>query len=181
MKSLARSKAFYAALVVLVLATACYAYATRYVPGEITFETYSPAYLPGGLEISDKKILSIYTPSSDPARYPELQFTLSDGSLMFQSKSSKGPRDCSYAADNVSCKVAYTKNGRRFVISNLRVKDKLESQSIVWVANGTRTYVSFEHVPADGYTQEELAKVVDSFKPAKFKNLEVIERDHSII
>lgn len=159
-------------------------YATDHkAPEEVTFQEFAPTYLPEGLVIKNKTSETRYTPASDPKRTTVLNLTLNDGSFIYVSKDMRHFRySCLQGSIiNEICSVAQTPYGQKYVLITTTVPHQNTSQSLEWVRGGSDIRMHLE-TPATGpYTQAELAKIVDSFKPVKYQNLPARFIDDSVI
>jgi hypothetical protein len=177
-------------VVILVVITismslvAWYLYIHRYAPGKITFQQYEPTYWPSGSHINERIIEAMYIPSAAPDRYTRLYLEMSDGSGVFETE--RKYMQLTYKcpdgkATNESCTVGYTSKGEPYLLYTTSFDGKVAYQFIKWSRKDTDIGVRLDTVPEGGYSEEEVERIIQSFKPVEYKNLEIRHVDRSVI
>jgi len=189
-KNFSRGRIFtVAGILVLVLCLSCagYYYSHRYVAGKITFQEYAPDYLPQDTHIKEKSIDATYVPSGRPTRYTSLNISLNNGFIYEEDKDTHNfnhncPRN---DAENETCVIRTTPKGQQYILNTLTspkdVPRPLTTQTIDWLKGETAVRMNFDSQPAKEYSQVELEKVIDSFKPVHFDGLPFNYYDRSKI
>lgn len=151
----------------------------RYVQGRITFQQYESTYLPEGVSVSNKYIAATYTPSHIPPRTTGLRLELSDGSYVLEGKDTRRHlRDCpKNESVNQECWTGTTRDGETFVGDTSIAPNQPARQSIRWIRGGTSFFLSLENETS----LDEIGKIIDSFTPVNFENLEIRYTDRSTV
>lgn len=160
-------------------------YVNRYIPGKITFQQYAPTYWPSGLDIKEKVINAEYVPSQEPPRYTELVLEMADGSVVSEIERRREQQLIYKCPDgevkNRPCIFGYTSKGEPYLLHTSSFDGVVADQTIEWSRKDTDITVNLKNVPDGGYQKEEIEKIIKSFKPVEYKNLEIRHIDRSVI
>lgn len=171
-------------LLVLLAVTLSIAHAHRYIPGKITFQEYEPEYWPNGLRIKDTRAQDMYIPANSPDRFTRLYIEMEDGSAVFETErvDKSMLQGCPPGkVVNQPCTFGITSQGEPYLLLTSVFDGTVQTQMIKWSREDTDITVRLSNVPEDGYSKEEIEKIIKSFTKTDHNSLDVQHVDRSVI
>lgn len=169
----------------LILASGWRLYRDNNPQSYIAFTQYAPTTIADNLQIS-KKALEVWTSSVFTSLSPysvDVVLSLNRSDSYIIETMDKNPSYSVCSDIGVTCTNLTTSDGQPYQLvlyldpSNPQTQpllnDKLTTQQVVFVKNGTRIQINIENKNATAITEKEWGDMVDSFKPTTFKDLHV--------
>lgn len=176
--------AFFVIIIASLSLIVWHRYTHRYIAGKITFQQYEPAYWPSERTVKQRTINAVYVPSASPARYTELVLEMSDGSVVSERERKKSSliSECPAGSiANQTCRLGRTSKGETYLIFTTTYESGGIDQRIEWSRQDTDIGIQFKAVPEGGYSEEQIERIIQSFKPIQYTGLEVRYIDRSVI
>jgi hypothetical protein len=150
--------------------------------GKISFQEYTPSYLPDGLKVTSKTIDAQYTPANTPSHTTTLNLRLSKGAYVYEEKNANGfIHACLGTIVNQSCLVQTSPHNQRYALITTTIPGQPMEQTVRWLKGSTAMQITFHGQLSQPYSQDVLGRVVDSLQPVTYKNLKVNYYDKSRI
>ena len=167
------------AIISMFLVVAVYFWHARYVPGKVTFQEYTPSYLPEGVSVKHIWLQAIYVPSHKP--YTQLTLQLSTGYIYEQKYDGKNfSYTCHWPPDDSTCDGKVSNGRNKYIIRTIKDAQGKLSYLLDWTRGNTWLTVSLDS-DQNGFDDEVLGRIVDSFQLTIFKGLNVGKVDRSVI
>jgi hypothetical protein len=167
--------------VVLFIGIGIWTHCHKYTPGKITFQEYTPQYLPASLRITNKTIEAVTTPSRSPSRYTVLHLSLTDRSYIYEQGNDQhfSNRCPTGKITNQTCSEYVSPLSQHYTLTTTTIPGQPVQQLIKWTKGNTLLIVNLS--AQSGYPLTTITKFIDSFEPIPLQNLPINTIDNSTI
>jgi hypothetical protein len=80
-----------------------------------------------------------------------------------------------------TCTVGHTSKGEPYLLFTTAFESGAINQSIEWSRRDTDIHISLKKLSENGYSQKEIEKIIQSFEPVEYKDLEIRFIDRSVV